>query len=101
MTQSDDVYPNDFSPFTEPIEQELERKKKKAHTLEALPILKELMERLQNQIDFLGSVDSIPSETMGDKEAFMGFAMANRLARDVLRNEMEYLEGLITTYSRR
>ena len=97
---SDDLYPSDGSyfNFSEPPEQTIARKKKKAQTLEALPVLKELLERLDKQVAFLSSVDAMPDECKLDPEKFMNFHNASQIARDILRAEKEYIEGLISDY---
>ena len=97
---SDDLYPNDSSyyNFSEPVEQTVARKKKKAQTLEALHILKELLGRLDKQVSFLGSVDAMPDQLKTDPTNFLNMHNAHQIARDILRAEKEYIEGLISDY---
>ena len=98
--QSDDLYPNDGSYYSlnEPEAQTTARKKKKAQTLEALPILKELLGRLDKQVEFLGSVDVMPDELKAKPVEFLNMHNAHQIARDILRAEKEYIEGLISDY---
>lgn len=92
----DDIMPNDgyFVP-REPLEQRIARKKEKAKTLEGLNILKDVVERLQQRIDFYNSVDSIPDEVKTDPAKFMHLYSAYKLTRDTLISEKEIIESLI------
>lgn len=102
MITEDNVMPNDgtyFSP-TEPEEQAIGRKKEKAQTLEALPILKELIEHFEDQIEFLGSVDAMPKAVKTDPTKFMNVHNANEMARKVLISEKEYIESLLDTHAK-
>lgn len=102
--EDENLYPND-STFLggvpdEPPEQDVERKKEKARTLEALPIIKEIIERLQLRIDFYGSVDAMPKEVKTQPTKFMNWHNANEIVRDNLRDEKEYLEGLLEIHAK-
>lgn len=101
MIEPDDMYPSDGSFFfaKEPVEQELARKKEKAHTLEALPILEELLAQLDKDIAFYGSVDSIPAEAKADPTKFLIVHNSNQLVRDRLREKKEYVEGLLQSHA--
>lgn len=102
--QTDNLYPNDSTYLggvpKEPAEQDVERKKEKSRTLEALPILKEIIERLQLRIDFYGSVDAMPDELKTQPTKFMNRHTANELTRNNLRDEKEYLEGLLEIHAK-
>lgn len=100
--QPDDLLVNDSPYFglNEPTEQVIERKKKRAQTLEAQPVLKEILTRLNDRVAFLSSVDAMPDEMRTDKEKFMTAHNAHTIARDILRAEAEYIEGLINDYGR-
>lgn len=95
--EADNVMPNGapFSPFMEPEEQTIERKREKAHTLEGLKVLQDLVVRLEKRIDFYGSVDSIPEDVKTDPEQFLICHNANELTRNNLRAEKEYIVGLL------
>lgn len=97
MTTEDQLYPNDGAPFvpTEPVEQINDRKEEKAETLQALPIIKDTIERFEAQIAHLQSINSIPSATMLNKEELGSVLLANKLASDKLTVEKEWLEDLI------
>lgn len=100
--QPDDVMPNDGTYFAprEPASQAVDRKKEKAHTLEALPILKDLLNRLQERVDFYGSVDSIPDEVKTNPEEFLRVHNANELVRSNLRAEIEWINGLLEEHAK-
>jgi len=101
--QSDDVMPNDGTYFVPrvPEEQEIAVKKQKAHTLEALPIIKEFMARLDERIAFYGSVDAIPDEVKTKPEQFLIVHNANELTRDNLRSEKEYMTSLMEQHAKK
>lgn len=100
--QPDDVMPNDGTYFAlrVPEEQEIEGKRQKAHTLEALPIIKEFIARLDERIAFYGSVDSIPDEVKTKPEEFLIVHNANELTRDNLRSEKEYMVSLMEQHAK-
>lgn len=98
----DDLMPNDGGVFAlrEPEQQAVERKKEKAHTLEALPILKDLLTRLEERIAFYGSVDSIADEVKTKPKQFLIVHNSNQLTRDNLRAEMEWITGLLEQHAK-
>lgn len=100
--QPDDVMPNDGTYFAprEPEQQVIARQKEKAKTLEALPILKDLLKRLNERVDFYGSVDSIPDDVKTSPKQFLIIHNANELTRDNLRAEMEFIAGLLEQYAK-
>lgn len=102
--QPDDLYPNDGANLggvpKEPPEQDVERKKEKAQTLEALPILKAIVERLEERIAFYQSVDSIPASVKSEPVKFMNMHNSNELTRDNLKNEKEYIQSLIDQHAK-
>jgi hypothetical protein len=99
--QEDDVMPNDGTYFgiQEPEAQSIGRKKEKAETLQALPILKDLLERMQKRVDFYGSVDAIPDEVKTEPDKFLITHNANELTRDNLRSEIEWISGLLEEHA--
>jgi hypothetical protein len=101
--QPDDVMPNDGTYFglRVPEQQVIDRQKEKARTLEALPILKDLLDRLEERIAFYASVDSIPSEVKTDPAQFLIVHNANELVRDNLRAEKEWITGLLEEHTKR
>ncbi len=97
----DDIYPLDGAAFlSEPREQVDERNKEKGKALAALPLLEDIIERLQNRIDYYGSVDAIPDDVKVDPKAFLIIHNANELTRNNLRAEKENLEGMIDDFKR-
>lgn len=97
----DDLYPNDSSYFVsrEPKDQNIARKKEKANVLEALPIIKEILERLTERIAFYENVRSIPDEVRLDPNAFLIMHNSNTLIAENLSNEKEYLEALLEEHA--
>lgn len=80
---------------TEPVEQKNERAKQKAEVFSALPLLKAVIERFDDRIEFYSSVDSIPVELHAVPEQFMHAVAAAKATKDYLLAERDYLEELI------
>lgn len=94
--EPDDVRPNDTAHFLqEPVEQAVERKKQKANTLEALPILQDLLKRLEERIAFYDSVSSIDESVRTDPQAFLIAHNSNTMMVQVLTSEKEWIESLL------
>lgn len=84
---------------TEGQDQINERQTEKAKVFEALPLLQEIIDRFAEKAEFYGSVDSIPEELHTKPDEFMHAVAANKLTRDNLLAEKDYLEGLIEDIS--
>jgi hypothetical protein len=97
----DDLLPNDSTFFfiAEPKEQVVSRQKEKAHTLEALPVLKALIKRLENQIKFYEKNSSVPAEVRTNPTEFLIMSNSHLLAAQVLQGEKEYIEGLLEEHA--
>lgn len=94
--EPDDVYPNDAPLYAqEPSEQIIERKKQRAKTLEALPILQDLLKRLDERITFYESVHSIPDEVRAKPKQFLIVHNSNTRMAEILTAEKEYIESLM------
>jgi hypothetical protein len=97
--QDDNVMPNDGTFLggvpREPADQAVARKKETASTLESIAVLKNILKRLDERIEFYGSVDSIPDHVKLDVEKFLIQHNANELTRSNLRDEKEFIEGVI------
>lgn len=95
----DNVYPNDSSYFMsrEPRDQVLGRKKEKAQTLEALPILQDLLKRLDEKITYYEANSSIPDDVRTDPQKFLIVHNSYTIAAEHLKDMKEYLQGLIDT----
>lgn len=100
--ENDDLYPSDGSYFLpkEPADQKVARQKERAKTLETINVLKDIVNRLENRIEFYASVDAMPDDVKDDPVKFMNMHNANELTRDNLRSEKEYIESLIETHIR-
>lgn len=101
--EEDNLAPNDGTWFGigEPTEQIIARKKERALTLEALPVLKDLVKRLKARIEFYNSMDSIDDDIKLDVKKFMVVYNANKLTRDNLQVELARIEGLIEDHAPR
>lgn len=101
--EADDVMPNDGTYFSakEPAEQEIERNKEKAETLQALPVLRDLVSHYEKHIAELNSVTSMPDDVKTDPIKFMQTHNARELAIGFMTEEKEYIEGLLDTHVRR
>lgn len=94
--EEDNVYPLDGSHFlAEPPEQTIERKKEKANTLQALPILQDLLKRLKKRITFYESVLNIDDSVRADPQAFLIAHNSNMMTVKALHSEKEYIETLM------
>jgi hypothetical protein len=93
----DNVMPNEGSVFYphEPKQQAIDRKKERARTLEALPILKDLLKRLEQRITFYESIYSIPEEVRTDPQQFLIVHNANTLMVQNLKAEAEWIQDLL------
>lgn len=100
--ENDDVMPNDgyFVP-REPKDQQIGRKKERAQTLEALPVLQDLVTRMIARINFYGSVDSIPTEVKLDAQKFLLMHNSNEMTRNNLRSELEWMQALLEEHAPR
>lgn len=102
--QTDDLYPND-STFLggvplEPHEQTVARKKEKAQTLQVLPVLKDVVKKLEEKIEFFGSVDAMPASLKTKPTKFMNQHNANELTRNNLREIKEWIEDLLDAHAK-
>lgn len=94
----DDLMPNDgthFNFMAEPEEQIIERQKEKAKTLEALPILEELIDRLAERAEYYEKTTSIPDAVRTKSDEFMALHSAYALMSRTMAEEKEYIEGLV------
>lgn len=100
----DNLVPNDGGAFarllSEPEEQVEDRNKEKAETYQALPLVQDIVTRLEERIAFYDTLDSIPPENRANEKIFMRHWDANQLTRDNLRSELNWLEGLIEDYTK-
>lgn len=96
----DNLYPNDsFFWAKEPKDQAIGRKRERALTLEALPILKEAIAHLDTQIDFYGKVMSIPDNVRAEPDKFLIILNAHTIVVQILMAEKEFLQGLLDAHA--
>lgn len=97
----DNVMPNDGGFFygKEPKDQRLGRKREQAQALEALPILQDLINRLEIRIAFYEAISSIPDSVRSDPDKFLIMCNSHTLAAKALSSEKEFIQSLIETYA--
>lgn len=100
--QEDNAYPNDSTFFwaSEPEEQKIARKKETAQTLEAISVLQELVDRLNERITFYNSNTTIPDDVRTDPTKFLILHNCYTLVAKTLFSEKEYIEDLISSHKR-
>jgi hypothetical protein len=96
----DDMYPRDgsFYQAPEPDSQLQEKQEERARVKSAIPMLNDLISRFDERIAFYSSIDSIPADPTKSPAAFQRLVAANRLVKDTLVSEKEYLEALRDEY---
>jgi hypothetical protein len=88
------VYPNNGAAFftpSEPADQARQREEEISKTLDAVPLLKEIISHFDEQITFYSSVDAVPQEVLADEKAFMHVIAANKLTVMNLNAERDYI----------
>ena len=99
----DDIYPNEgeaFAVIAEPMEQKIARTKEKGEVLQALPMLKDIIGRFEEQIALLNTLDSIPTSTRADEKMLLVNFHANDISKRFLVAQKEWLVGLIEDYAK-
>lgn len=93
----DNLYTNDgrYFTLTEPADQRKEGADEEGQTHAILPLLRELLERFDSRITFYDSVSSVPEDVMTSPDEFMHTVAANKLAKNNLILERDYIQGLI------
>ena len=95
----DDLYPNDGTFLggvpAEPVEQSVARKKERAQALEAQSVLKDMIERLDDRIDFYERHSNIPDEVRTDPEQFVIISNSYTMCAATLRSEKEWIQGIL------
>lgn len=96
----DDLYPRDgsFYQAPEPESQLKEKQAERAKVKSALPMLDDLIQRFDDRIAFYSSIDSINADLSTSPEIFQRAVAANKLVKDTLQSEKEYLEALRDEY---
>ncbi len=90
------LYPLDGAAFTtDPEPQVDEAKLEKAKAQAAGPLLEDIIERFDEQIDLLSRISSIPHETKMDTDKLLMNFHANDIAMRFLVGQKEWLEALL------
>lgn len=99
----DDVMPNDGTYLggvpREPAEQEVAKKKEKAKVLEGLAILKIIVARLEQKVDYFERHSNLPDEVRTDPQKFLIMSNSYTMTADNLRAEKEYIQSLLDTHA--
>lgn len=100
--QSDDLYPSDGTYFMprEPEEQVVARKKESAQTLEGLSVLKDMVKRLDERIDFYQRHSNIPDEVRTDPSKFLIISNSYTMVSETLQSEKEWIEDLLESHAK-
>lgn len=92
---NDSVYINDGRFFAEPSAQVKAREEEIADTLAAVPLLKEVVDHLNDRLTFYSSISSVPSESLLHPDEFMHIINGNKAAFDNLIVERDFILGRI------
>lgn len=91
-------YPGGDSSYylpTEPKDQEIERKKERAKTLQDEKVLKKLVKQLEERIEFYSRIDSIDVDVNTDTQKFFIAYQAAAATRQNLIAELEGIKSLL------
>jgi hypothetical protein len=101
----DDLYPNDGSFMggvpLEPLDQAIERRKERAQAMEASNVIKDMLQRLDERIDFYQRHSNIPDEIRTDPQAFLIISNSYTATADALISEKEWIEGILEASKRK
>jgi glycerophosphoryl diester phosphodiesterase len=100
MTEESNLYPNDGQYFTlpSPVDQKKEKDQEENEVIGTIPVLKDIVKRLEERIEFYSSVKSIPDEVKVKPEEFMHTVAAYDLLVTNLTQERTYIDSLIEDY---
>lgn len=99
----DDIYPNNGSYFLprEPKDQIIARQKEKAKTLEALPIIENVIKHFNDRIEFRNKIDSINVQVNDDPALHQKMMHVNELLKQELEVEKALLEELLRLHAKK
>ena len=103
MTEADNLMPNDGTYFgipKEDVEQEVERKKEKAKTLESLSIIKDIISHFDERIEFRDKLSSIGVSIEVDPLLHQKLCEVNKMLKLALEEEKQLLEDLIDSHAK-
>lgn len=84
--------------MSEPIEQVNERKKERARVLSEAPLIKDVINHLDERIAFYKSIDSIRVDLAADPLGHQKAVMVNQMVVENLTQEKGALEALVQEY---
>jgi len=99
--QTDDLLPNESTYFVprEPVEQVVARKKEKAKTLEALTVIKQVIQHFEERIADRDKLTSIPVDLTQDPAMHQKLCAVNELLKIGLTEEKRMLEELLEVHA--
>ena len=100
---NDNIYPvstQHFFPTVQKANQAVDEEELQK-TLDQLPVLKEVVGHLDKQIEFLGSLESIPVDLAADPLTFQKQHAANSLAKAKLELERSFILSKVQDVSKR
>ena len=94
---NDNVYPNSTEYFfgKEPEEQKKARTRSVEDTLAGIPLLKEVVAHVQDEIARLESLNSIQSDITSDPAVYQREAELNRAVASELRSQLVFIESRV------
>jgi alpha-D-ribose 1-methylphosphonate 5-triphosphate synthase subunit PhnI len=95
----DDMYLTDGEWYDQPAERAREIDTERRNLQKAKPLVKDLIARLDIQIEYYGTVDAIPGDITTDPVVYHQMIEANKRVRDILRAEREYISSLLSKHS--
>lgn len=97
--QEDNVYRRGTAPQAVPKDQADAAREEKLQVLDSLPIIKETIASLDESIELLASIDTIPADVLKTPNEFMHTVAANKIAKAVLEVERQKLVTLVTEHT--
>jgi len=95
----DNLYPRSSASLLAPPSEQTLEKEKEANQVQAnAPVIRDIITRLDERIAFYSSIDSVPADSITNPDTFMHVVASNKLTRDNLQAEKDFLEELLNTY---
>jgi hypothetical protein len=95
LMDDDNMYPNDGEWFAAPGTQTEEAKEELDKLRQAKPLVRDVIQRFNDQIDYYTSIDSIEVSLDDAPAVYQRHVEANRIVRDKLIAERDYIMSLL------
>ncbi len=92
----DNAYPNSGEWYGQPPARIQEEDDEQTKLSQAKPLIRDLIARLDERIVFYGTLDSISADITLEPAKYQQIVEANRVVRDTLLQERNYIMSLIT-----